>query len=532
MLSDKISDCINHPVSLALLSALLLAVAMPFHFGYWPLLAVAITPLLHLTACHTPGKALLGGFLAGVIHYIILLYWVVIAMGHYGGLPWWISVPALLILSCYMALYTALFCYLLCVIKKRSTTCSEASISFLWSAPFLWIALDYLRGKLLTGLPWMDLGYGLFEHPLLIQAADLGGHHLITFIIIVINLLIHQLIWTNKEPSAPRCPNKLLITTSFFCFLIFIGGYSQLRYNSITKLNQDALHIHSAVIQGNISQDEKWTPQKKESTVSTYRDLTHQALEDGNTELVIWPETAIPFFPQIDPLFYEIKRLAKTSNIDLLAGAPFFTKNTETTPPSYQYFNSALLINSEGNITEHYNKQHLVPFGEYVPLRRFFPFLEPLVENVGDFQPGTSLSPLSSKVCKLGVLVCFESIFPDLARKMTQNGADLLVNLTNDAWYGISSAPYHTLAMAVFRAVENRRSLVRAANTGISCLIEPTGNIQGQTQLFQPAIVSITAPLLTEKSFFTRAGFLFGPLCLFIAGIRLLLLFKKKEEST
>lgn len=531
MLSNRIPSSIHHPVSLALLCSLLLIAGMPFPLGYWPLLAIALTPLLHLIVRHGVIKAVLGGFLAGLLHYTVLLYWVVIAMGQYGGLPPWISIPALLALSCYMACYTALFCGILGLIKKYSGPCSDTSIAYLWPAPFLWVALDYIRAQLFTGFPWMDLGYGLYTKPLLIQAADLGGHYLITFSLVVINLLLHQFLRTNREPSAPQCPKKLLVTTSFFCFLIFIGGYSQLRFQSVSASCKESLQVHGAIIQGNISQDEKWTPEKKESTVLTYRDLTRQALKEGNTELVIWPETALPFFPQLDPLFNEVQRLTRQSNIELLTGAPFFSQDPSTIQPAYQYFNSALLIGPEGNILERYNKRHLVPFGEYVPLRRFFPFLEPLVVNVGDFQAGTSSLPLSSGVCKLGVLICFESIFPNLAGEMTRHGAQLLVNITNDAWYGWSSAPYHTLAMSVFRAVENRRSLVRAANTGISCLIDPTGNILGRTPLFQPAIVSVKAPLLTEMSFYNRFGFLFAPLCLAVVILRGLVLWKKRNVN-
>jgi len=199
----------------------------------------------------------------------------------------------------------------------------------------------------------------------------------------------------------------------------------------------------------------------------------------------------------------------------LLTGAPWY-EVIDREKKVFTFFNSALLIAPSGEFIGRYEKSHLVPFGEYVPLKPFLPFLAPLVESVGDFTPGTISRPLAWRQARLGVLICFESIFPDIARKWVKTGANVLVNLTNDAWYGKSSAPYHSLAMSVFRAVETRRSLVRAANTGISGFVDPLGRLVRQSGLFEPWAAAEEVVLLEDESLWVRGGYLFAPLCLVV----------------
>ncbi len=191
------------------------------------------------------------------------------------------------------------------------------------------------------------------------------------------------------------------------------------------------------------------------------------------------------------------------------------------------YFNSSLLLTPSGEFAGSYFKSHLVPFGEYVPFKEFFPFIEPLVEAAGDFTAGDVENPLVYKNAKAGVLICFESIFPDIGRKWSMEGANYLVNLTNDAWYGISSAPHHSLAMSIFRAVETRKNLVRSANTGISGIINPLGQMVERSPLFEPWAVASTIKLFEGQTFFVRFGYLFGPFC-FLICLGLFLRLRKK----
>ena len=174
----------------AIASAGLLALAMPGRIGWWPLLFVALAPLLLQVLQARPGRSALGGFVFGLVYNLALLYWILIVLGRYGGLPLWISLPALFLLAAYMACFPAVFCYLLSLLAGRFQCRGRSVATLVWSAPVLWVGLDYLRSLLFSGFPWMDLGYGLFSQPVLIQAADLGGHHLITFSLVLFNGLV------------------------------------------------------------------------------------------------------------------------------------------------------------------------------------------------------------------------------------------------------------------------------------------------------------------------------------------------------
>ena len=257
------------------------------------------------------------------------------------------------------------------------------------------------------------------------------------------------------------------------------------------------------------------------ATIETYTGLSEQALAEGRNPpaLFVWPETALPFPVNNNPYFNALKReFIEKDRIWLLAGAPFYKRVAGPAPSGEDQgilsYNSAYLINPEGVAIDRYDKQHLVPFGEYIPFRRFLPLPGPLVDNIGDFSTGRPEKPLSCQGAEIGVLICFESIFPELAREWTATGANLLVNITNDAWFGRSSAPWQHLSMAVFRAVENRRSLVRSANTGVSAFIDPLGRMSATTPLFKPAYLVEEVPLLQGKTIFVSFGHYFGLLCL------------------
>ncbi|WP_417913565.1 apolipoprotein N-acyltransferase [Candidatus Electronema sp. JM] len=532
-------------------SALLLALAMPGLTGWWPLLFVALIPLLW--AARTLPSAVQSGCMGmffGLLYYFSLMYWIIIVLKRYGGLHTVVAAAALLLLALYLAAYTAFFCILLNRLTSRT---GSFSASVLLAAPTIWVGLDVARGWLFTGLPWMDLGYGLYSQPLLVQAADLGGHHLITFFIIQINAL---LLWLLERLFSPYRTSKRQISLAVMSFLVIYcaGGYSMLRWQQIGSEAAMASQATAAAVQGNISQDEKWSPALKQETVARYLALSEEAARKGGLDLLVWPETALPFYPHREPLMNKVKTFAKEKQVYLLTGSPYFTvrpgrqpqeepvsasqsnnllkivedfKNllsaeSSNTLRPVEYFNSAILLDRSGTQTGRYNKQHLVPFGEYVPLRNFLWFIKPLVELIGDFTPGESSKPLEAGHIKAGVLICFESIFPNIARNTTAEGANLLVNLTNDAWYGRSSAPQQSWAMTVLRAVENRRSLVRAANTGISGFIAPTGEVIQQSSLFTEAYRRESVPLLTGQTFFVQGGYWFGPVCLLLTGYLLI----------
>jgi apolipoprotein N-acyltransferase len=517
----------------SLKTALLLTLAMPGLVGWWPLLFVALVPLLSLLRFLSPGQSLCMGLLTGLLYHSGLLYWIAYVLNRFGDLHPGLALGAMLVLALYMSLYTGLFCFLLNMLIKAQSSSQKASTAVLLAAPSLWVGLDYLRSVVFTGIPWMDLGYGLYMQPLLIQAADLGGHHLLTFCVVLTNALVYWLFDRLLCRHSEKGIWQHYLYVFMACLLLYgLSLYSVLRYQQMRSVESAADHVVVAAIQGNIDQSEKWSPALKGETVQRYLSLSTQALEQAEEKpsLIVWPETALPFYPTRDPMMQKVREFTRQHQLHVLTGVPYFTVHPDEDRRPVEYFNSALLVDPAGRFAGRYNKQHLVPFGEYVPLRNILWFVKPLVELAGDFTPGTSSDPLEvpHTRIKAGVLICFESIFPYIAQREVTAGANLLVNLTNDAWYGRSSAPYHSWAMTVLRAVENRRSMVRAANTGISGFVKPTGVIHAESPLFTQEAMTAKVALLNEKTVFSRGGHRFGMLCLML--IPLFVFFAKVQE--
>ncbi|WPD25016.1 MAG: apolipoprotein N-acyltransferase [Candidatus Electrothrix scaldis] len=522
------------PYIRGMFTAILLTLAMPGITGWWPLLFIALLPLFSALGRLSTKQALYMGLFSGILYYINLSYWIVPVLQRFGGLHVATASLALLLLATYMAIYLTLFCLLLNKLLARARSRGNAATLLLLTAPILWTGLDFLRGTLFTGLPWMDLGYALYQQPLLIQAADLGGHHLITFSVVMVNALLFWLLdrfLATRSSALPVSDYHFGHPITVFLLLSCLGGYSVLRYQQIASDTATADTVMVSAVQGNIEQHLKWSPTQKEKTVDRYLSLSLQALgQEEKPELLVWPETALPFYPTREPLMNKIRAFQRKNEVRILTGSPFFIVNPKDQTRVF-YFNSALLLNQSGRLTARYNKQHLVPFGEYVPLRTYLWFLKPIVELIGDFTPGNSFAPLKAEKIQAGILICFESIFPNIARKESLEGANLLVSMTNDAWYGKSSAPYHSWAMTVFRAVENRRGLVRAANTGISGFVSPVGEIAKESSLFTAQTLSLKTPLLTGHTIFMLGGYRFGLVCCILIPILLYLSTRRQQND-
>ncbi|MCL2790040.1 MAG: apolipoprotein N-acyltransferase [Desulfobulbus sp.] len=501
----------------AFASAGLLAAAMPGRIGWWPLLFVGLTPLLFSVLHARPVRSLLAGWLFGLVYHLALLYWILIVLGRYGGLPLNLSLPALVLLAAYMACFPAMGCFVMGLAVSRHGNRHYSAAALVWTAPVAWVGCEYLRAVLFTGFPWMDLGYGLFGQPMLIQAADLGGHHLLTFTLVLTNSLVAAGLDRLRRPAYPSRQARWPLLAAM-AMLVATSGYSLARYQAVDAALAQARQARVAVIQGNIDQAVKWSQSTKAATVDTYLRLSQRVVREEDAHLVIWPETALPFYPQRDPLANRLTAFTTADNVWLLTGTPLITVAArEDGAEQERYWNGALLLGPGGQVGGEYAKRHLVPFGEYVPLRRWLPFLQPLVADIGDFSEGARQKPLILGAMRLGMLICYESIFPDIARESVDQGANLLVNITNDAWYGRSSAPYQSMAMTVLRAVENRRTLVRAANTGISGFVDPLGRITAQTELFVEAAQTAPVPLLELDTVFGRGGHWFGMICAVLA---------------
>ncbi len=488
---------------LAGFSGALLTASFP-NIGLPWLAWIALVPLMISLKEQSVKNGFQLGLLTGGVHYLTLLYWLVHTLMTFGHLPFYLSVPILFLLVAYMALYTALFA------AAFSWTYTQP-VGFLSTMPAVWVALEYLRSFFLSGFPWEFLGYSQYRQITLIQVADITGVYGVSFVILSINVAGFLLWRYFSERQFLGAMQKRRSAAGGIAISIILViyplGYGQWRISFIDAQISKSPSRKIAIVQGNIDQAIKWDPAFQISTTEKYIALSKSAMP-SNPDLIVWPETAAPFYflynaGQTEMVITGVRE----TGTSFLIGSPSFIRRDDK---HADFFNSAFLIDPNGNVAGKYDKVHLVPFGEYVPLQEWFPFIGKIVEEVGDFKSGQKGQTLIWGEFPLGIQICYEMIFPDLSREMARNQAAFLINMTNDAWYGKTSAPYQHFSMAVFRAVENRRSLIRSANTGISGFIDPTGRIIESTQLFEEAVITGSMPVLKTGSFYTRYGDVFA----------------------
>ncbi|MBA4366659.1 MAG: apolipoprotein N-acyltransferase [Desulfobacterium sp.] len=494
---------------LAIVSGLLMTSAFPKINLDW-VAWFAFIPLLYSIKNLSVKNAFYIGLVAGITHYITLLYWLVPTMHTYGNLPIWLGSLLILLLSSYLGLYYAVFTSFL---TKFCKTPSSIAIWF----PMVIVSLEFIRSLLFSGFPWELIGYSQFERLNLIQLSDITGVYGISFLIALVNGSLYlTLLYTGKQEwqgvkvTKKTAWGSLVITA---LIMIIVLAYGNVRIQLTDRKIETAEKIKVSVIQGNIDQSLKWNPEYQKITILKYLELSFSTLPDSPS-LIVWPETATPFYFSSPYGSQYLKRLiqegVKEANISLLFGSPSYKRDGE----AVNYYNTAYLLNPDGKEIGSYNKVHLVPYGEYVPLKEWFPFIGKLVAQVGDFKTGTKGSTILWNQHRMGVQICFEVIFPDLARAMASNQADFFINITNDAWFGTSSGPFQHFSMTVFRAVENKRALVRSANTGISGFIDPTGRILDTTSLSVDSARTNTVPLMKIKTVYMKVGDLFAKICL------------------
>jgi len=482
---------------MAFLSGLLLFLSFP-KFGSGLLAWVALVPLFCALRDATPLEGFKTGFLTGLIAHVGILYWISYVVVQYGYLPIYLGIAAMLLLAGYLSLYTA--CFALLVVCLRS----KGRAAFLLS-PLIWTVLEFVRSHLLTGFPWENLAHSQYLYGTIIQIADIAGTYGITFTIVLINAALYDVLASYFRRG--RYPTMEIAVSCIL--LVVIYGYGHYRTADIHESLKRASAIEVALVQGNIDQNIKWDARYQSETLEIYRNLSLKSIP-AQGGLIIWPETAAPFyFEQKGPLREAVIGLTQRSGRSLLFGGPCY----EEKKGMVSFMNSAYLLRSDGTIAGRYDKVHLVPYGEYVPLRKIFPFISKIVAGIGDFRPGKGFDPLVNDGHRFGILICYEAIFPEAARDYKRRKADLLVNITNDAWFGRTSAPYQHLSMTVFRAVENRLYLVRAANTGVSAVIDPVGKILDRTSLLDRTVLKCEVKFIDEMTFYAAYGDLFVYMC-------------------
>ncbi|MFZ7111062.1 MAG: apolipoprotein N-acyltransferase [Desulfatiglandales bacterium] len=502
----------------AILSGLMLTAAFPPASLEW-MAWFALVPLLKALRDESPSRAFRLGCLTGLVHYFTLIYWIIVVLGHYGGLNVFLSLGVLGLFCLYLSLYPALFSVL--------TSICRGSRFGLFLIACGWVGLEYMRANVLTGFPWCLLGYSQYRMLTLIQMADLMGVYGLSFLIIFANALIYALLFDRTFSAKGFLKWEAVCTGLLLAFALIYGHQ---RISGLENPDKTRPSFTAAIVQGNVDQSVKWHPQYQQKTIEDYERLTLKA-SAFHPALVVWPETAVPFFFQDGSEYTErVIQIVRKIHAELIFGSPAYTRENG----AIRYHNRAYSLSSTGEISGFYDKTHLVPFGEYVPMSRFFPFVHRLVPAAGDFASGDKNTPLKLSRFTAGTLICFEIIFPELARAQTNAGADLLINLTNDAWFGMTSAPFQHLSMAVFRAVENRRFLIRSANTGFSAFVSPLGEIIQQGSLFQEEVLlQDVRPLDGSPGFYTRHGdlFAFGALIISLIKTFFYLCYRIKNKS-
>jgi len=484
-------------ILLSLLSAILLILSFP-NFDLEFLAWFALVPLFYSIEGKGLYQSFKLGFLTGIISFLGILYWIIVAVHTYGNISLILSGFILLLLVAYLSLFIGAFTFLTRLIQIRS---GFQAILF---TPVLWVALEYLRSFLLTGLPWANLGYSQYLNLPFIQMADITGAYGTSFIILLVNA---TLFWVLYQWPKRTFPLKEVVITVIIFFGFLIYGYLKMGRVDRQMVQDPPLKV--GLVQGNIDQSIKWDESFQMETLKIYDKLSLRVSEE-KPDLIIWPETATPFFFQ-DAKEYQpfVLDIPKKTNAFLLFGSPSY----KILKGKVNHYNSAYLVSPSGELIEKYDKIHLVPFGEYIPMQDLLFFIGSLGEGIGDFKSGKEIFNFSLPQGKFGVLICFEIIFPDLCRRFVKSGANFLVTITNDAWFGKTSAPYQHFSIATFRAIENRVFIARAANTGITGFIDPKGKILKQGGIFTEEAMYGTIRLSSQKTFYTLYGDIFAWMC-------------------
>lgn len=434
------------------------------------------------------GRALTLGLTCGAAYFAGTLYWLADVMVTFGGLSRAAAVPVAGLLVAYLALFPGLFA----VIQARAL--GAAGLRALWLAPVLWAATEFLRGWLFTGFPWVAVGYSQARVLPVAQVAAIGGVTLLTLLVVFVSTALTFALLTGERRRAAYAVGAAALAVAA------AAGWGQWRMRR-GELTSAGAPLRVAIVQGNVAQDEKWDPAFADRILDRYVDLTRQVAAAG-ASLVVWPESSTPFFFELDPRGRQaVLDLARDLRTWLLFGSDQLEY-----APGARYYNAAFLVSPDGRQEAVYRKRHLVPFGEYVPLRRLLFFAQPLVDGVGDFASGTEATLLHVDGVPVTTVICYETVFPYLTRDAVERGSRLLTAITNDAWYGRSSAPYQHFEQGALRAVEFGRYFVRAANTGISAIVDPYGRVIARRGLFETATLSGEVRLLEDRTVYATIG--------------------------
>jgi apolipoprotein N-acyltransferase len=437
-------------------------------------------------------RAFLLGLTTGMVYFTGTLYWITRVMAVYGGLPG----PVAAVLNGALIAYLALFPALFAVIMHRGLSAFGAAA--LAAAPLVWVTAELGRTHVMSGFPWVLLGYSQAEVLPIAQLASLFGVYGVSALVAAVSAAAAHVAIADERRF------RLAAVVAAMLLVVGMWGGRRAATAEWTKLGEP---VRVGLVQGNVDQAQKWDPARASFIFQNYVNMTRQAIGRG-AQLVLWPESSTPFrFEEAagHGETEQLRALAAQARVPILIGSD----EIETGVPT-RYYNSAFLIREDGTTGGVYRKMHLVPWGEYVPFKRWLFFVAPLVEAVSDFSPGTEPVVLPVGNHSISTAICYEIVYPNLVRQFVIGGSELLTTITNDAWFGATSAPYQHFAQASMRAVEGGRYLVRAANTGISGVVDPYGRVLERSTLNEPAVLVAEARYLRERTVYSRIGDVFA----------------------
>ncbi|HQC50916.1 MAG TPA: apolipoprotein N-acyltransferase, partial [bacterium] len=471
-------------VILALISGLLVSASFPFYLAGFSapdmgwIAWFALVPLFVAIRGLAPRKVFLLTFVAAFVWYGTSVFWVGNAMYVFGGLSLSISSLITLLLVLVVTLHISLAPAIAAFISQRWR--GEPILLL----PLVWVAMELFRNYFpCGGFPWSTMAMSQWKYLPLIQIADIVGAYGVIFLVVFINASIAEAIFFLCKKNVSHPLFKLSIS-----ILIIAGvlSYGYFRMGRIDSISESSEIYPIALIQGNISQDEKWDSGKAQKNLDAYRQEAAKLLH-GQVQLIVWPEASFPWYLKGD------SKELPPSNFGIPEGfigkAPFTLFGAILSEENDIYRNSAVLVDSGGKVESVYHKVHMVPFGEYVPYEKLFFFLRRIALPTGNFIPGEDIHPMSAGGVRFTPLICYEDIFPELARSSTLQGGEFIANITNNAWFGRTAAPFQHLALSIFRAVENRRYMLRSTNTGVSAVVDPVGRVLVRSELFEPATI-------------------------------------------
>jgi apolipoprotein N-acyltransferase len=454
------------------------------------------------------------GWLTGAVYFAGTLYWVVGTMATYGDLPWAVAALVGVLLVSYVAVYPAVFALLVAQSVRR------LGVTGVWLAPLFWVATEWIRSTFGGGFPWVLLGASQSRVVPVVQLASVTGVYGLSLLVAFVNAAAAAVVLSRRRVHLWGAA-----ATGVILIGVTVAGIARVSH---PVLLQAGTPLRVGLVQGDIEQGVKWNSTYRDPIMTRHLDLSRRVLA-MNAQLVIWPESSTPFYFDAEPQLAEpVRRLAVQSHTPFLIGTDEFERGG-VRGTGDRIYNAAVMVGRDGRSVSTYRKMQLVPFGEFVPMKRLLFFVGPLVQAVSDFSAGIEPHVFDLDGHPISVAICYESVYPWIARAFVKRGSQLLVTVTNDAWFDRSSAAYQHFDQGAIRAVEEGRFVVRAANTGISGAVDPYGQVVAKTALFEATALAVDVRLLDGRTVYSEVGDLVAWLAL--ACTTAMLLFGRRRPA-